>query len=413
VEYRSGAVVEPPLPEEPGGEPPQPGEPEGPVAGAAPRRRAPWWARLLVIFGALLMVASGGLIVGYKTLVAQATKSIHRENLLPPGQERQHVTIDGAKNILLVGVDNRPGQNPSEPVRADSIIILHIPAAHDRGFMVSIPRDAYVEIPAFDNGAVKTAKNHDKINAAYAFGGQGLTGTASRDKAFQLLAQTITNLSGIRFAAGAIIDFNGFRQVMDVLGGVTMCVDEETTSIHNGYDKNGKLVSPSYKLHADGTADRPLPGITPKVYKKGCYHLEPWEALDYVRQRDLLANGDADYGRQRHQQQFLKAVFKEIASAGVLTDYTKLNGVLKAIGSAMTLDDGGISVEDWVYAMRGMASGNLITIRTNAGQFHSEIIHGISYETLTPDSLDLLRAVKDDTVEDFIAGHPTWVAPDN
>jgi anionic cell wall polymer biosynthesis LytR-Cps2A-Psr (LCP) family protein len=279
--------------------------------------------------------------------------------------------------------------------------------------MVSIPRDTYVPIPAFDNGVVKTAKNHDKINAAYAFGGQGLTGAASRDKAFQLLALTITDLTGISFDAGAIVDFDGFRQVMDVLDGVTMCVDEQTTSIHNGYDKNNKLVSPSYKLHDDGTADHPLPGITPKVYKKGCYHLASWEALDYVRQRDILENNDADYGRQRHQQQFLKAVFKEIASAGVLTNYTKLTGVLKTVGNAMTLDDGNISPEDWVYAMRDLAAGNLLTIRTNGGEFHSEFHNGISYEMLTPESLDLLHSVRDDNVEGFVSGHLSWVAPDS
>jgi anionic cell wall polymer biosynthesis LytR-Cps2A-Psr (LCP) family protein len=192
-----------------------------------------------------------------------------------------------------------------------------------------------------------------------------------------------------------------------------MCVDEQTTSIHNGYDKNGKVVSPSYRLRDDFTPDRPLPGVTPKVYKPGCYHLEPWEALDYVRQRDLLAKGDGDYGRQRHQQQFLKAVFKEITSAGVLTDLPKLNSVLKTVGNAMTLDDGGIPVEDWVYAMRGMAAGNLVTVKTNGGQFRPETIHGVSYETLSQESLDLLTAVKNDSVETFISGHESWVSADS
>jgi polyisoprenyl-teichoic acid--peptidoglycan teichoic acid transferase len=367
----------------------------------------------MVIFGALMMIASGGLIIGYKSIVAQATSGIHRADLLPDAPQRQHVTINGPKNILLVGVDSRPGQNPSELVRADSIIILHVPSQHDRGFLVSLPRDSYVQIPAFDNGKTRTSKHEDKINAAFAYGGQGLTGEAGRAKAFQLLTMTITNLTGITFDAGAIVDFDGFRQVMNVLGGVKMCVDEQTTSIHNGYDKNGKVVSPSYRLHTDFTPDRPLPGVTPKVYKQGCYHMEPWEALDYVRQRDLLANNDGDYGRQRHQQQFLKAVFKEITSAGVLTDLPKLNNVLKTVGNAMTLDDGGIPVEDWVYAMRGMASGNLVTVKTNGGQFHPETIHGVSYETLTQDSLDLLTAVKNDSVETFIDGHESWVSADS
>jgi len=402
VEYRSSTATESDRPVRPGGTPPRKG-----------RGKAPWWARLMVIFGALMMIASGGLIIGYKSIVAQATSGIRRADLLPDAPGRQHITINGPKNILLVGVDSRPGQNPNEPVRADSIIILHVPSQHDRGFLVSLPRDSYVQIPAFDNGKTRTSRHEDKINAAFADGGLGLTGDAGRAKAFQLLTITITNLTGITFDAGAIVDFDGFRQVMNVLHGVTMCVDEQTTSIHNGYDKNGKVVSPSYRLRDDFTPDRPLPGVTPKVYKPGCYHLEPWEALDYVRQRDLLAKGDGDYGRQRHQQQFLKAVFKEITSAGVLTDLPKLNSVLKTVGNAMTLDDGGIPVEDWVYAMRGMAAGNLVTVKTNGGQFHPETIHGVSYETLSQESLDLLTAIKNDNVETFISGHESWVSADS
>ncbi|WP_432981233.1 hypothetical protein [Dactylosporangium sp. CA-233914] len=56
-------------------------------------------------------------------------------------QQRGHVDITGAKNILLIGIDARPGQDPAELVRADSILILHIPASHNAAFLISIPRD--------------------------------------------------------------------------------------------------------------------------------------------------------------------------------------------------------------------------------------------------------------------------------
>jgi LCP family protein required for cell wall assembly len=405
VEYRSSAVVEPPRPDEPGVGGGGTGRSGKKSAG---RPRDPWWARLLVIFGALLMVASGGLIFGYRALIAQATKSIHRETLLPD-QDRKHVTINGAKNILLIGIDSRPGQNPNDLVRADSIIILHIPAAHDRGFMVSIPRDTYADIPAYDNGKHTYPGGHDKINSAFAYGGQGLTGSQARDQAAALLAKTITNLSGITFNAAAIVDFDGFRQVVNVLGGVYMCVDERTISVHNGRDKNGKVVSPAYKF-VDDVPTTVIPGVTPIVYEKGCRHFEAWEALDYVRQRDKLQNGDSDYGRQRHQQQFLKAIFKEAVSSQVLTNYSKLSAVLKTVGNAMTLDDGNIPIEDWVFAMKGIGAGDLITIKTNDGQFRT--MPGTSYETLDDDSQELLRSVKSDTVETFVASHPSWVASD-
>ncbi len=405
MEYRSSAVVEPPRPDEPGGGTGRSGKKD------TPRRRDPWWARLLVIFGALLMVGSGGVIFGYRALIAQATKSIHRQTLLPD-QNRAHVTINGAKNILLIGVDSRPGQNPNDLVRADSIIILHIPAAHDRGFMVSVPRDLYADIPAYDNGKHKYPGGHDKINAAFAYGGQGLTGVEARHQATALLAKTITNLSGITFDAAAIVDFDGFRQVVNVLGGVYMCVDERTISVHNGRDKNGNVVSPAYKFVND-VPTTVIPGVTPVVYEKGCRHFEAWEALDYVRQRDKLQNGDSDYGRQRHQQQFLKAIFKEAVSTQVLTNYSKLSGVLKTVGNAMTLDDGNIPIEDWVFAMKGIGAGDLITIKTNDGQFQPVVYDNVTYESLNDDSKQLLQSVKSDTVEAFIAGHQSWVAADS
>jgi LCP family protein required for cell wall assembly len=422
LEYASsaaGAVLEPRYDDSPtrsrrsgGGSPPNKrGNGKSGGKGKGPRRRDPLWARLLVIFGALLMLGSGTTIFGYKLVLAEATKSINQQNLLgSAGQDRAHVSINGTKNILLVGVDSRPDQNPTDLVRSDSIMILHIPADHNEGYLVSIPRDTYVQIPAYNNGKQKYAGGHEKINAAFAFGGQGLTGNDARKHGIELLGETLKNLYGVSFAAAAIIDFNGFQEVVKALGGVDMTVDEKTTSIHIGFTKSGKEAAP-YHINSDGTPGARIPGVTPQIYNVGYQHLAAWQALDYVRQRDLLAKGDADYGRQRHQQQFIKAVFKEIASKGVLTNPGKLSAVLDTVGKAMTLDDGGISIGDWVYAMRGISTNNLITIKTNGGQFASTTIPGIgSVETLNPTSLQLLQSVRDDNIGAFVALHPDWVS---
>jgi len=146
LQYASSAVLdanrEGGLYGTPAGSPPDdrpPGRTKGTGGG---KRRDPLWARLMVIFGALLMLASGVAIFGTKFVVAEATKSVTRQNLLgEAGQDRAHVSINGAKNILLVGVDARANQNPNDLVRSDSIMIMHIPAGHDRGYLVSIPRD--------------------------------------------------------------------------------------------------------------------------------------------------------------------------------------------------------------------------------------------------------------------------------
>ncbi len=414
MEYSSSAVLDPRRDEYPrrtGGSPPNK-RGTGKGAKGKGRRKDPLWAKLLVIFGALLMLGSGTLIFGYKAVVAEATKSFDKQNLLgAAGNDRQHATITGAKNILLVGVDSRPDQPATDLVRADSIMIMHISAGHDRAYLISIPRDTYVEIPSYNNGKYKYPGGHEKINAAFAFGGENLTGKEARQHGVELLAETIkTMYSGITFDAAAIVDFQGFQQVVQVLGGVNMCVDEDTKSIHIGYNKNGKTVSPAVRLNSDGTVAGPIAGVTPKEYKVGCYHFAPWEALDYVRQRDLLANQDADYGRQRHQQQFLKAIFKEMLSAGTLTNPAKLTGVLSTVGKAMTIDDGNIDPADWVYAMRNIGANDLTTIKTNNGKFVTQIVNGQSVQILDDTSLQLLQDVKNDTVDTFIATHPDWVS---
>jgi LCP family protein required for cell wall assembly len=369
------------------------------------RPKAPLWARLLVSFGAVLMLTSGTAIVGSRVLIAQATKSVTQTSLLggAGNQAVHHVNINGPVNILLVGTDGRP-DNPGDLGRADSIIILHIPASHDQAYLVSIPRDTLVRIPAFPKTRYRGGQ--DKINAAFAFGALGGGGFPGGT---ELLADTIKSLYGIGFDAAAVVNFAGFDQVVDALGGVDLCVDEKVTSIHVGFTKNGKEALPftqdaDLRLH-------PVPGVTPEVYNPGCQHLAAWQALDYARQRDLLANGDGDYGRQRHQQQFLKAVFKQVLSSGTLTSPAKLAKVLDTVGKAMTIDTGGISIGDWIYAMRGITGSGMTTIKTNDGQYDSINVPGIgACEQLTDTSLQLLQSVKDDNVAGFITQHPDWVS---
>jgi polyisoprenyl-teichoic acid--peptidoglycan teichoic acid transferase len=403
VEYASSAVLQSRDEEQPPGGRPPTGRGSGSGKG---RRRDPLWARLFVIFGALLMMASGGVIVLEKVAVAEATKGVNQQNLLGDqgaAANKKHVTINGAKNILLIGLDNRPGQNPTDLVRADSIIILHIAASHDRAYMVSIPRDTYVNIPAFPQ--THFLGQSEKINAAFAFGNQhggGLKGGV------QLMAKTIKQLYGISFDAAAIVDFAGFQQVVYKLGTVCMYVDEKTTSVHIGHTASGKEAKPYTLNAATGRIEHKNAGVTPEVYTVGNHCFNYWQALDFVRQRELLPDGD--YGRQRHQQQFIKAVFKKILSAGTLTNPVKLSGVLKVVGKAMTVDYGqGLSFEDWLFAMKGIGANDLVTIKTNNGGFHSEMINNQSVETLDQNTLDLLAAVRSDTVDAFVLNHPSLV----
>lgn len=372
--------------------------------GAPATRRDPLWARLLVVAGALLLVISGAAMVGERFLVARYTGSVTQRQFGGAAAE-QHVSINGEINLLLVGVDERPDNN--EPVRSDSIIVMHVTENHDKAYLIPIPRDTYTKIPPFKDAGAKIdfRGSTTKINAAYAFGG------GTKGKGFDLLAQTVHDLTGMTFSGGAVVNFEGFRDIVDALGGVDMVVDEKVTSIHIGKDRNGNNVHPAYDIHPDGTVGHLRPGITPIVYLPGPHHFNGWQALDYCRQRDLLAKGDGDYGRQRHQVQFLRAMAKGVQSQGVISDPLKLDKVLRATGKAFTFYGQGIKLEDWAYALKGVDSEKITTIRTNGGQFTTKMVDGQSVQLFSDDSKQLFADLRDGRLDDFLAQHPDWVAP--
>jgi len=130
-----------------------------------------------------------------------------------------------------------------------------------------------------------------------------------------------------------------------------------------------------------------------------------------VRQRDMLANGDGDYGRQRHQQQFIKALLKEGVSKGMSNPLT-LNTFLEKVSKAFVFDGGGVSLTDWIFAMKGIDPSSMVMLKTNGGTYNSVTVNGQSREELSATSVAMLTALRNDTLDDFIATHPSWVSGD-
>ncbi|HWG98021.1 MAG TPA: LCP family protein [Pilimelia sp.] len=373
------------------------GRPAG--GGPSGRRRTrrglqgPLWARLLLIFGAVLMLTSGGLIIGSKALIGRYTSGVVQQDLLGAAQKKSTGrALTGPINLLLLGVDER-ASNPGN-VRSDTIIILHVPASHDQAYLVSVPRDTFVEVPPFPRSGY--GGGHAKITDAFFAGAQNGAGRAG---GAQLVALVLNRLTGIEFNGAAIIDFGGFRRVIDALGGVRMCVDHRVESIHMRI-VNGK---PMYLAEA-----RKHGGGVPVVHEKGCRRMAGWEALDFSRQRYGLPKGD--YDRQRHQQQLVKAMAKEATSKGVVTDLGKLDRVIKAAGSAFVLDTGGVPIADFIFTLKGVAANDLVLIRTNGGDFHSAQVAGTSAETLSPESLEMFGAMRSGTLGSWLLSHPDFVA---
>lgn len=368
--------------------------PDQPAMKTAKQGKDPLWARLVIIFGAVLMMASGGLIVGSKAVIGQATGDIETTNLLGNASKSDAEggkNLDGPIDLLLLGVDARARWEVND-VRADTIIILHIPATHDQAYLISIPRDTEVRVPAFAKS--RYAGGTAKATEAFYHGAQNGGGWAG---GAQLMAQTIKNLTGISFDGAAIIDFNGFKGVIDALGSVRMCVDQQVKSAHM------TLVDGKPTWNAD--AKKMSGDKEPVIHKVGCREMKGWEALDFSRQRYGLKNGD--YDRQRHQQQLIKAMARKAMDRGVMTNPLKLNELMKAAGKAFVLDTGGAGVADFIFTLRGVAANDLVLLRTNNGTFSGD---GEGREVLNPLSVQMFQAVKSDSLGQFITENPTVLA---
>jgi LCP family protein required for cell wall assembly len=345
-----------------------------PVEPAAPLRptRRSRWPVVLIVLGTLIALLAGGAYLVAFTLTQRYDHALPRANLLDPSARAQpadggHRAVNGPLNFLLLGSDARIGK-PSDGQRSDTIIVLHIPASMDRAYLISIPRDLRVHIP--EDPDENFSGSTEKINGAFNYGGGGIGG-------YQLVSKTITELTGIRFDGAAIIDFTGFKSVVALLGGVNMCIDQETKSIH-----------------------------THITYLPGCQHLDAYHALDYVRQRELLPDGD--YDRQRHQQQFLRAILQEARDQGLERDPLKLDRLIRSVEGSLVVDTNGIPVADLVLALANITPSATVGIRLPS---YPEMIGGISYVLPEEQSTTLYQAIVSDRLDAWVTDNPTWVNP--
>ena len=173
-------------------------------------------------------------------------------------------------NIVLMGIDNR--NDDAEAVRSDTIIVVNVDPGTKEVAMMSIPRDLWVYIPGFGN---------EKMNAAYAIGDANQETIPGGGPT--LVAQTIEANFNIPIHYYATVDFAGFQQIVDTVGGVI--VDVQTQLSDNLY--------PTEDLR-----------LTRIYFSSGIQHLDGKEALEYVRTR----HADSDLARGQRQQQVLMAI---------------------------------------------------------------------------------------------------------
>ncbi|MDG4763139.1 LCP family protein [Solwaraspora sp. WMMD406] len=287
--------------------------------GRSPRRVRPRWGRIaLVGVAALLVLAllAGGGLWAYARGLDQDLGRTDPFSAITEG--RPPNSVDGALNILMIGTDSRDPDAPLDQAgkwRADTIILMHIPSTHDRAYLVSIPRDLYVPIPADASAGCETGQRA-KVNAAFAFGGMPLA------------VRTVECFTDVRINHVMAIDFGGFVEVTDALGGVDLTVEQDTTSIHKPF----------------------------RQFSAGVNHMNGEEALDWIRQRKQFPDGD--FARMRHQQEFLRALMDKAVSSGTLSNPAKLNSFLKATTKAVTVDED-FSLVDMAIQFRKLRGENL------------------------------------------------------
>lgn len=335
-----------------------------------PRRRRKAMIALAV-FATVLALLAGATFLSGLMMLRHYDRTIAHDTLLAPNARSSYqarATVTGPLNFLLVGSDRR-SYNPDMGERSDTIIMAHVPRTLDRVYLISIPRDLLVTIPPFPE--TNFPGDRTKINAAFQYGHGGRSGV-------QLLSATLAKLTGVRFDGAAAVDFDGLKGAVGALGGVRMCVDVRTVSIHTNH-----------------------------VFEPGCSRMTPPQVLDYLRQRETLPDGD--FGRQRHQQQFLKAVLAEALSQKVALNPVKLGRLLKVVSRSMTMDLGSASVPDLIYALRGIRPTALVGIRLPN---YLDMINKISYVVGdTTHTESLYEAIRDDRLDRWVTRNKEWVNP--
>lgn len=367
-------------------------------------RQSPLWAKLMVIAGAVLMLTSGTALAGVTVLRERYEGAIDQRDLFDAGQPEREPgeDISGPLNILLAGLDTRPSR-PDETPRSDTVIVVHVTADLRGAYMISLPRDALVEIPAYEPASFP-GRQQDRLNAAMYHGAEPEPGEDKPDVArgFALLSRTVSQLTGIdHFDAGAVINFVGFRDIVDAMGGITVELDQVIESRHRQPDgKHRGILADGSGYYGPQMVYQPDTPPCGRADDDGAFvcDLNGWQALDIARQRYGVE--DSDYGRQRNQQLILEAMMEKALSRDMVTDPLALDQVLRAAGASLIFDGRGHSPVDFAFALRRVRPGNLVTVQVDAGS----LIEGGQYqgEELRPRTHELFAALQDGRLEEFL-----------
>jgi polyisoprenyl-teichoic acid--peptidoglycan teichoic acid transferase len=277
------------------------------------------WLRITGIILVLLLISSGAYVFSVYRSLTSAVDTMHEP--IVREREPRPITFEEKEPfaVLMLGVDERSGDKG----RSDTIIALAVNPAKNSIKMLSIPRDTRTEI--IGRGT------QDKINHAYAFGG------------VEMSMDTVENFLNIPIEYYIKVNMEGFQEIVDAVGGVTV---------------NNDFAFTQDKIN----------------FPEGTLNLSGKEALAYVRMRKQDPTGD--FGRQKRQRQVIQGVINKGASLGSLT---KFDNIFEALGNNVKTN---ITFDEMVEIQGNYraAAGNIEQLKLEvSGQY----IGGISYQLVS------------------------------
>lgn len=338
----------------------------GPAPARRPQPRPVPRARRNSFRGAKIALAVVSLLVmgltGYAWAAMQGlVNGLNYQNVISDGGGGEK-PADGARDILLVGLDSRTdaqgnplprevldelraGDSDGE-LNTDSLIFVHIPNDGSKAVAMSLPRDSYVDIPGYGKHKINSAYARAMLQARKDLQKQGVTDPKELDvKANQAgakeLIETIEKLTGSTIDNYAAVNLLGFSEITKAIGGVDVCLKNNVKDDYSGAD-----------------------------FTKGQHTISGVEALEFVRQRHGLPNGDLD--RVVRQQVFMAGMARKVLSAGTLTNPSKLSDLIDAIKKSVVLNQNW-DIFGFAQQMKGLTGGQL--------EFRTIPVKNVEYKT--------------------------------
>lgn len=278
-------------------------EPKPPVRSRG--KRILKWILIIIVaivigLGVFVAIKASGL--ANKIFVGQNTSLYSRISDLissQTGGAKLDGEKDGQVNVLLLGIGG-PGHDG--PYLSDTMIVAELRPNDKKATLISIPRDYLVNTKEI---------GQRKINAVFA---ESYSSSKDWDKAGQSARDVVSKITGLDIPYFAVMDFNGFKKTIDLLGGVDVQIDRTFTD---------------YTFPNSGVGYLP-----PVTFKEGPEHMDGERALIFARSRHAAGEEGTDYARSVRQQKIIEAAKKKVTDLNIVADAGKINDIFSVIGDS-------------------------------------------------------------------------------